>query len=174
MWRPPFGGPGWPDTCCIPWMFPGHPKPLRNFDYIGAHRYFLTWCCFGRHTLFGDPQVVANAVTQILRACEPCGMEIIAYCFMPDHLHMLVEGGHLSFLAMRIESTEISFAIVSARILSNSNMFLVSTKANPLRYRSVPDRANVRHQPQRAGVTLSAACHVSPLVFRPQLAGCSR
>jgi len=73
-------------------MFPKHPEPLRAFDYIGAHRYFLTWCCFERQALFGDPQVVAMALSQILRACEPCGIEIIAYCFMPDHLHLLVEG----------------------------------------------------------------------------------
>ncbi|MDP2389703.1 MAG: transposase [Acidobacteriota bacterium] len=73
-------------------MFPKHPEPFRNFDYIGAHRYFLTWCCFERQGLFSDPQVVALATSQILRACEPCGIEIVAYCFMPDHLHMLLEG----------------------------------------------------------------------------------
>ena len=73
-------------------MFPKHPAPLRDFDYIGAHRYFLTWCCFERQPLFSERLVVYQATTQILRACQPSGIAIIAYCFMPDHLHMLVEG----------------------------------------------------------------------------------
>ena len=73
-------------------MFPKHPAPLRDFDYTGAHRYFLTWCCFERQPLFCERLVVDQAIAQILRACEPSGIAIVAYCFMPDHLHMLVEG----------------------------------------------------------------------------------
>lgn len=73
-------------------MFPKHPERLRNFDYLGAHRYFLTWCCFERQPLFQDPDVVERTMSQILRAREPAGIDIVAYCFMPDHLHMLVEG----------------------------------------------------------------------------------
>jgi len=73
-------------------MFPKHPQPLANFNYRGAYRYFLTWCCFERQALFGDAQVVAGATTQILRAREPSGIEVVAYCFMPDHVHLLVEG----------------------------------------------------------------------------------
>ena len=76
-------------------MFPRHPEPLRNFDYLGAHRYFLTWCCFERQPLFQDSAVADRAMSQIMRACDPCGIAIVAYCFMPDHLHMLVEGMRL-------------------------------------------------------------------------------
>ena len=92
MWRPALAGPPWPDSCFIRWMFPRHPEPLQGFDYIGGHRYFLTWCCFERQPLFRNCDVVERTLLQILRAREPAGVEVIAYCFMPDHLHMLVEG----------------------------------------------------------------------------------
>lgn len=73
-------------------MFPKHPPPLRNFDYLGAHRYFLTWCCFERQPLFREGLAVANAPAQIVRACEPSRIALTACCFMPDLLHMLVMG----------------------------------------------------------------------------------
>ena len=81
MWRPALAGPSG-----------AIPAPLRDFDYVGAHRYFVTWCCFERRPLFSERLVVERATAQILRACEPSGIAVIAYCFMPDHLHMLVAG----------------------------------------------------------------------------------
>ena len=82
----------WRDLCFIPGRFPKHPAPLSDFDYTGPHRYFLTWCCFERQPLFSQRPVVENTTAQILRACEPSGIAVVAYCFMPDHLHLLVEG----------------------------------------------------------------------------------
>ncbi|MSO35629.1 MAG: transposase [Acidobacteria bacterium] len=73
-------------------MFPKHPVLLPDFDYLGEHRYFLTWCCFERQALFRESRVVDGALTQILRTCDPAGIAVISYCFMPDHVHMLVEG----------------------------------------------------------------------------------
>jgi len=35
---------------------------------------------------------VTAGLTQILRAANEEGMAIIVYCFMPDHLHLVVEG----------------------------------------------------------------------------------
>lgn len=82
----------WRDYCSHRGMFPKHPVPLANFDYIGPHRYFLTWCCFERQPLFAERVAVDLVLSQILRACQPSGIVIIAYCFMPDHVHFLVEG----------------------------------------------------------------------------------
>jgi len=36
--------------------------------------------------------VVNLALGQILRACSPSRTRVTVYCFMPDHLHLLVEG----------------------------------------------------------------------------------
>ncbi len=49
-------------------------------------------CTRGRRTFFTDEWIVQVARTQILRTSERRSFEILAYTFMPDHLHLLVEG----------------------------------------------------------------------------------
>jgi len=71
---------------------PGHAEHLKTFDYVGRHRYFLTFCTFERRTLFVTDAAVTNVRTQFLRAADNERFAIIAYCFMPDHVHLLVEG----------------------------------------------------------------------------------
>ena len=73
-------------------MKPRRPFRLRSFDYMGPHRYFLTLCTFGRHRPFEQPQRVAMVREQFLRTAAEERFEILAYCFMPDHVHLLVEG----------------------------------------------------------------------------------
>ena len=68
---------------------PGH---LTSFDYLGLHRYFLTFCTDYRHYAFANAAVVTLVVRQILRAATENEFALAAYCFMPDHLHLLVEG----------------------------------------------------------------------------------
>jgi putative transposase len=68
------------------------PKRLPTFSYVGLHRYFLTFCCNRRRDVFVDAEVVAAALEQILRSSTRYQFAVIAYCFMPDHLHLLVEG----------------------------------------------------------------------------------
>ena len=59
---------------------------------MGRLAYSLRFCTVGRRHAFVDPGVVALALSQFLRAATSCGMEIVAYCFMPDHVHLLVVG----------------------------------------------------------------------------------
>ena len=65
---------------------------LQGFAYTGFHRYFLTFCTAGRHKAFTNPSTVACVREQILSAAHTQGVAILAYVFMPDHLHLLVEG----------------------------------------------------------------------------------
>jgi REP element-mobilizing transposase RayT len=68
------------------------PERLHGFGYRGAHRYFLTFCTRDRRQTFHDAHVVVLVIAQIRRiACES-GFVILAYCVMPDHAHLLVEG----------------------------------------------------------------------------------
>jgi len=67
---------------------PGH---LKAFDYVGLFRYFLTFCTISRHHHFVDQQCVEVVVGQVLRAAADTDFAIVAYCFMPDHLHLLIE-----------------------------------------------------------------------------------
>ena len=73
-------------------MFPGHPERLRHFDYLGLHRYSLTFCTAGRERHFTDQAVVDLVRSQFLRAATERDFAILAYCFMPDHVHLLIEG----------------------------------------------------------------------------------
>jgi len=65
---------------------------LKLFDYVGEHRYSLTFCTFNRQLVFRDAETVRVGLTQIERAANLEGFEVPAYCFMPDHLHLLVVG----------------------------------------------------------------------------------
>jgi len=68
------------------------PAHLKHFDYLGFHRYSLTFCTDRRRPLFTDEKVVDLVRSQIVRAATSCEFTVIAYCFMPDHLHVLVHG----------------------------------------------------------------------------------
>jgi putative transposase len=73
----------------VPTHEPGH---LRTFDYLGPYAYFLTFCCDARRRIFVDTAVVDLVLEQILRAASDERFAVVAYCFMPDHAHLLIEG----------------------------------------------------------------------------------
>jgi putative transposase len=68
---------------------PGH---LKSFDYIGLHRYLLTFCTDYRQRFFVDRANVELVLLQISRAAAETQIAVLAYCFMPDHVHLLTEG----------------------------------------------------------------------------------
>ncbi len=72
-------------------MLTAKPDRLKAFDYVGLHRYFLTFCTFERQQRFTTCDVVDLVLLQIQRAAGEQRFAIIAYCFMPDHVHLLVE-----------------------------------------------------------------------------------
>jgi putative transposase len=59
--------------------------------YVGLQRYFLTFCTAQRRRCFVDAAVVHMALTQILRSADRFDVVVLAYCFMPDHVHLLIE-----------------------------------------------------------------------------------
>jgi putative transposase len=73
-------------------MHPGRPKRLSSFSYRGCYRYSLTFCAAHQHPAFVSTDIVQMLVPQILRTCEEQHFELLAYCFMPDHVHLLLEG----------------------------------------------------------------------------------
>jgi putative transposase len=60
--------------------------------YIGFQRYFLTFCTAQRQSHFIDAESVACVRDQILQVAASSDMKETAHCFMPDHVHLLVEG----------------------------------------------------------------------------------
>jgi len=70
----------------------GKPDHLTGFSYIGYQRYSLTFCTKDRKRLFVRQDAVDLVLAQISRAAIEYGFAVLAYCFMPDHVHLLVEG----------------------------------------------------------------------------------
>jgi REP-associated tyrosine transposase len=73
-------------------MITNNPGHLEGFSYVGFHRYSLTFCTYGRRRAFTDTAVVELVLQQLSRAAREQMFSVIAYCFMPDHLHLLIEG----------------------------------------------------------------------------------
>jgi putative transposase len=71
-----------------------HPYPPRwaAFSYVGRHCYSLTFPTDRRRHFFVNEATVDRALTQILRASTQYEFSLITYCFMPDHLHLIVRG----------------------------------------------------------------------------------
>ncbi len=69
-----------------------HPPRIRGFSYLGFHRYLLTFCVLARAWRFCDGAVVRAVLQQFRREAGVHSFAILAYCFMPDHAHLLVEG----------------------------------------------------------------------------------
>ena len=65
------------------------PPRLPGFSYIGLHRYSLTICVHERRNVFTNAPLVAEMLRQISQCTRDWRFAIPAYCFMPDHLHLL-------------------------------------------------------------------------------------
>ncbi len=66
---------------------------LKDFDYKGFFRYSVTICTYNRERVFEDDPPLVEWLTETLREkSNSLGFKVWAYCFMPDHLHLLIEG----------------------------------------------------------------------------------
>src|SRR5688572_3629722 len=73
-------------------MFTGKPEHVKGFDYLGRYHYFLTFCTDHRRRLFVTADAVSTVRTQIERAAAEQSIALLAYRYMPDHVHFLAEG----------------------------------------------------------------------------------
>jgi REP-associated tyrosine transposase len=71
-----------------------HPYPPHHPDlpYTGKYYYSLTFRTVEAVRTFVVGEVVDLAYEQIQRAARKYSFEITAYCFMPDHVHLIVRG----------------------------------------------------------------------------------
>ena len=71
---------------------PYKPVPrLKEFSYTGLRRYSLTICTQHRKRLFVNREAVDQVMLQLVQTANRHQFAVIVYCFMPDHLHLLVE-----------------------------------------------------------------------------------
>jgi putative transposase len=71
--------------------FPKRPR-LKDFDYIGTYAYFVTILTKDRATYFREVEVVDSLIGILVETARSERFDVLAYCFMPDHLHLLVSG----------------------------------------------------------------------------------
>ncbi len=69
-----------------------HRPRLDPTAYRGLVRCFLTYCTAQRTPHFTAPRAVNLVLEQILRTAAEYHVAIPAYCFMPDHVHLLACG----------------------------------------------------------------------------------
>jgi putative transposase len=72
--------------------------------YVGAWRFSVTVSTWGRAQVCAEPDEVARCTAALDDAAVRHGFSVLAYCFMPDHLHLLIEGSDESDLAAFIKS----------------------------------------------------------------------
>jgi putative transposase len=66
---------------------------LEHLDYKSAGRaYHVIVGSFDGKRTFGSRSLNTLIVKSIRKAAEIYGYDVIAYCLMPDHLHLLVQG----------------------------------------------------------------------------------
>ena len=60
--------------------------------YSGKQTYFVTLCCEDRRPVFTTESLGHWLVLELLKSAAQERFAIHAYCLMPDHIHLLVEG----------------------------------------------------------------------------------
>ena len=68
------------------------PARLACFDYVGPCRYFVTLCTAGKRPVFAHSFDYTLTLGILSRVAGRFGIDVLTYCFMPDHLHLLLEG----------------------------------------------------------------------------------
>jgi putative transposase len=68
------------------------PRRIHGFDYIGPHRYSVTFCTTQRSHILVDGVVASLVLAHFRRTAAARSFSILTYCLMPDHVHLLVEG----------------------------------------------------------------------------------
>ncbi|TSA49100.1 transposase [archaeon] len=63
---------------------------LRGFDYRTPHAYHLTWGTADRRPVLSDPGIVIPLIEELERETSSEEFLLYAYCFMPDHVQLLL------------------------------------------------------------------------------------
>jgi putative transposase len=80
------------DACLRVTAMAARPPRIPGFSYLGQRRYLLTICTAQREKRFTSEALVASILVQLEHTAAEHRFEITAHSFMPDHVHLLVEG----------------------------------------------------------------------------------
>jgi putative transposase len=82
----------WHPACHGPDMFHGRPRRLDAFAYAGFYRYHVRIATWNRLPHFQNEDTVVSARGQLFALAHGQAFAVNAYCFMPDHVHVLLAG----------------------------------------------------------------------------------
>ena len=69
---------------------------LPNAVYDQGHSFFVTINTYRRYPWFGLHSDLCQAAIQLLQNLSSLeALKIFAWCIMPDHIHLLVQGGNI-------------------------------------------------------------------------------
>ena len=68
------------------------PGRAVGFAYRGLFAYLVTCCTYARRQHFARAATARDVLSQILQAARARHFAVLAYCLMPDHPHLVVEG----------------------------------------------------------------------------------
>ncbi|TRZ96612.1 MAG: hypothetical protein D4R82_00710 [Dehalococcoidia bacterium] len=93
-----------------------HSPRLLGFNYSGPYAYFITCPTYQKRLYFEDKAIVDIVLAILRRVGVQNSFGIYVYCFMPDHLHLLLLGEEKSSLHrfMKTFKQESSFAFKRA------------------------------------------------------------
>ena len=71
--------------------FPKRPR-LKDFNYSGTYAYFVTILTKDHTAYIKEAEVIDSLIDILIETARSERFDVLAYCFMPDHLHLLVIG----------------------------------------------------------------------------------
>jgi len=77
--------------------YPKRPR-LKGFPYQGSFNYFVTIGAYQKTPYFQNEQLIAMVLPILQKVSTQFKFSIADYCFMPDHLHLLLVGEETSSL----------------------------------------------------------------------------
>jgi REP element-mobilizing transposase RayT len=67
------------------------PPRAKSCDYLGYCRYLVTAATHARRPWFADPKHAREISSQVPPFFRPLAFDVVAFCVMPDHVHLLLE-----------------------------------------------------------------------------------
>ncbi len=147
-----------PKSTTMPEAFRRKRNRLPLKIYQGTNVYSLTLACADRKRNLAQRQLAESCI-EVLRFCsQRHRFSVLAYCFMPDHVHLLVEGSDRSDLPRFIKDFKQRTGFAYRRV-SPEPLWQKSYYDHVLR--SEEDTREVAryiiNNPVRAGIVASAA-----------------
>ena len=100
---------------------------IKDFKYVGAYAYFITICSFDKQHHFKDKETIKNTLFHLKQEANRFNYSIYAYCFMKNHLHLLLIGNKesnlLKFIKIFKQKTGYYFKQQTSKLLWQRSFF---------------------------------------------------